>query len=231
MSHTNSTPNYSLPQWLSTDKPAWMADVNVAFSDIDTQMKLNSDAATAAQTTANNAVLNSAPGYSNVSTYQIGDVVTYQGRSYKCVVDITTPENWDGAKWTYYRLSDASEDIDDLKDSANIEYTPGVSVKDALDDLADSGWITLNSSVEYRKIGSIVSVKIIIGHSYISQNNWAVFGNLPSDFRPYLNDTYSCAYTDNTYFADVYISATDGGVNLRGYLTSDISTIITFMTA
>ena len=41
MSHTNSTANYQLPQFLGTDKPAWLTDVNQAFSDIDTAMKAN----------------------------------------------------------------------------------------------------------------------------------------------------------------------------------------------
>lgn len=41
MSHTNSTANYQLPQFLGTDKPAWLTDVNQAFADIDTAMKAN----------------------------------------------------------------------------------------------------------------------------------------------------------------------------------------------
>ena len=36
MAHTNSTPNYSLPQFIPTDKPAWLTDINGAFSNIDT---------------------------------------------------------------------------------------------------------------------------------------------------------------------------------------------------
>lgn len=59
MSHTNSTTNYNLPQFIGTDKPTWLNDVNGAFSAIDTQMKLNADSATSASasaTTANNAV-------------------------------------------------------------------------------------------------------------------------------------------------------------------------------
>ena len=64
MSHTNSTANYSLPQFISTDKPAWLTDVNNAYSAIDTAIKAASDAAivadgkaTSAQTTANAADL------------------------------------------------------------------------------------------------------------------------------------------------------------------------------
>lgn len=59
MSHTNSTTNYNLPQFIGTDKPTWLNDVNGAFSAIDTQMKANADSATSASTsatTANNAI-------------------------------------------------------------------------------------------------------------------------------------------------------------------------------
>ena len=48
MSHTNSTTNYSLPQFISTDKPAWLTDINGAFADIDTNIKTVSDAANTA---------------------------------------------------------------------------------------------------------------------------------------------------------------------------------------
>lgn len=64
MGATNHTPNYNLPQFIGTDKPTWLSDVNGAFSDIDTQMKANatsaaqgiSDAASASTvaTSANN---------------------------------------------------------------------------------------------------------------------------------------------------------------------------------
>lgn len=39
MGHTNSTPNFSLPQFLANDKPAWLTDINGAFSTIDTNMQ------------------------------------------------------------------------------------------------------------------------------------------------------------------------------------------------
>lgn len=55
MSHTNSTTNYNLPQFVGTDKPTWLNDVNGAFSAIDTQMKANADSATSAGTSATTA--------------------------------------------------------------------------------------------------------------------------------------------------------------------------------
>ena len=56
MSHTNTTPNYNLPQFVGTDKPAWLTDINQAFSAIDTAIKNTSDTANTASgnaTTAN----------------------------------------------------------------------------------------------------------------------------------------------------------------------------------
>ena len=55
MAHTNSTENYHLPQFLGTDKPAWLGDINPAFQAIDTQMKNNADGVTSANTTATQA--------------------------------------------------------------------------------------------------------------------------------------------------------------------------------
>lgn len=55
MSHTNSTTNYNLPQFVGTDKPTWLNDVNGAMSAIDTQMKANADSATSAGTSATTA--------------------------------------------------------------------------------------------------------------------------------------------------------------------------------
>lgn len=46
MSHTNTTANYNLPQFIGTDKPSWLTDVNGAMTGIDTQMKANADANT-----------------------------------------------------------------------------------------------------------------------------------------------------------------------------------------
>lgn len=138
MSHTNSTPNYSLPQFLSSDKPAWMADINAAMSAIDTGMKANADAATAAQSTADKAVLNGAPGYSNLSTYDVDDVVNYQGRVYKCIIAVTTPEAFDNAKWILYDLQDASKAIDDIDleiGSADISGIGDGSVKGAISEI------------------------------------------------------------------------------------------------
>lgn len=55
MSSTNKTANYNLSQFIGSDKPAWLVDYNGDMAAIDTQMKVNADAAAAAQSTANGA--------------------------------------------------------------------------------------------------------------------------------------------------------------------------------
>lgn len=119
MSHTNSTSNYALPQFLSSDKPAWMADINVAFADIDAQMKLNEDAADQANTDIGTVGLNFAAGYSNLSTYDVGDIVTYNKRMYQCDIAVTVPEAFDSGKWSYYRVSDAANTANSAESGVN----------------------------------------------------------------------------------------------------------------
>ena len=52
MSATNVTPNYSLPVFLATDKPAWLTDWNGAMNAIDTAIHAAQATADGAQTTA-----------------------------------------------------------------------------------------------------------------------------------------------------------------------------------
>ena len=59
MASTNKTTNYNLPQWIETDKPTWLGDLNNAFSTIDKTMKNNADTATLANGNANTALGNS----------------------------------------------------------------------------------------------------------------------------------------------------------------------------
>ena len=55
MSSTNHTTNYNLPQFVGSDKPAWLGDINPAFSAIDTAMHANAVSATTAGTDASTA--------------------------------------------------------------------------------------------------------------------------------------------------------------------------------
>ena len=75
MSHTNSTANYNLPQFIGTDTPAWLTDVNGAMSAIDSQMKTNADSASTANASATTANGNIGT-LSNLNTTAKTDIVS-----------------------------------------------------------------------------------------------------------------------------------------------------------
>jgi hypothetical protein len=57
-------------------------------------------AAEAAQTAAaGNSITNLAPAYDSTITYAIDDLVTQDGKLYKCIVAVVTPEQFDINKW------------------------------------------------------------------------------------------------------------------------------------
>ena len=55
MGHTNETANYDLPQFIGTDKPTWLGDVNGAMAAIDAAIANAASAATDAASVATNA--------------------------------------------------------------------------------------------------------------------------------------------------------------------------------
>lgn len=133
MGHTNSTPNYNLPQFLTTDKPAWLTDINGAFSAIDTGIDAAKDAADAAQgdatqalTDAGNAstaastadakgsgaVASIAPVFDAASTYGVGQLVMYNNLLYICTYPVTTPGAWSGiSNWNRIVIEDIANNI------------------------------------------------------------------------------------------------------------------------
>lgn len=118
MSHTNSTTNYALPQFLTTDKPAWLTDINKAFSDIDSAVyaaKSKADTAftdagnaqTDATTAINNAAAADAKGSGAIASieanfdpttiYSVGAKVMYNSLLYRCIIAVVTPGPWTGS--------------------------------------------------------------------------------------------------------------------------------------
>lgn len=118
MGHTNTTPNYNLPQFLTSDKPAWLTDINNAFSDIDTAINTaqtkadsaynNAGTAQADATTAiNNAATADAKGAGAIASieatfdpttiYSVGAKVIYNNLLYRCIVAVVTPGPWTGS--------------------------------------------------------------------------------------------------------------------------------------
>lgn len=70
MGATNRTQNYNLPQFVGSDKPTWLGDFNGAMSSIDSQMKINADSATSADTKADTALTNAQNAQTTANTAQ-----------------------------------------------------------------------------------------------------------------------------------------------------------------
>ena len=149
MSHTNSTTNYNLPQFITTDKPAWLTDINNAFLAIDTAVKNAADDATtastnagqaisdaaAAQSTANGAdakgsgaIASIADAFDSTAIYAVGDRVMYNSLFYVCTVAVITPGPWTGAtNWARITVEDLVDSINansmyQLGDAISIRY-------------------------------------------------------------------------------------------------------------
>lgn len=140
MSHTNSTPNYGLPQFVTTDKPFWLTDINTAFSDIDTGINT---AKTTADTASNNATQalsdasaaattatgadNKATGiissiadvFDPTTTYPAGTCVMYNALLYICTTAVTNPGPWTGvANWTRITVEDIADSKQNMIDNS-----------------------------------------------------------------------------------------------------------------
>lgn len=78
MGFTNKTPNYDLPQWIGTDQPTWLVDVNGAFSAIDTAISDVNVNATDAKNTADSAsgLANTAKNSADAATQAATDATT-----------------------------------------------------------------------------------------------------------------------------------------------------------
>lgn len=70
MSFTNSTPNYHLPQYVQSDKPAYLSDFNNAMDTIDTAMHENS-----VNTSQGSADLQGAINQLNETKQQVDDAI------------------------------------------------------------------------------------------------------------------------------------------------------------
>lgn len=68
MGHTNSTANLALPQFIGTDKPTWLGDVNGAFLAIDGYAGTNDAAVAAAASDASSAISQASAAVNTANT-------------------------------------------------------------------------------------------------------------------------------------------------------------------
>lgn len=155
MGHTNSTANLSLPQFIGTDKPTWLSDVNGAFAAIDSYAGSNDAAlaivdgkantaigdASSAVTTATNAANtagNAATTATNANTIAGNALTVANGINSKVGVltDLTTTDK--------STVVNAINEVNG-KDAGDIAYDNtgsglvATNVQDAIDEVAQGG--------------------------------------------------------------------------------------------
>ena len=155
MGHTNSTANLALPQFIGTDKPTWLSDVNGAFAEIDTYAGNNDAAlaitdakadtaigdATSAVTTAGNAATtagNAAATATAANTVAGNALTVANGINAKVGVltDLTTTDK--------STVVNAINEVNG-KDAGDIAYDntgsglTATNVQDAIDEVAQGG--------------------------------------------------------------------------------------------
>lgn len=168
MSHTNSTTNYALPQFVTTDKPAWLTDINGAFSTLDTAVKAAKNAGDNAQGDATQALTDAANAasaasaadakgagatasiadtFDSTATYAVGDLVMYNSLFYRCIAAITTPGPWSGVtNWTRVTVEEIvpkyGTDLEMASDNSHTvtEMINGMVIK------TNAAWIANSSS-------------------------------------------------------------------------------------
>lgn len=221
MSHTNSTTNYNLPQFITTDKPAWLTDINGAFSAIDTAVKSAkdagddaqgdatqalsdaSDAATAAATAdakGAGAVASIADTFDSTATYAVGDLVMYNNLFYRCIAPITTPGPWSGVtNWTRITIEEIvpkyGTDLEMASDNSHTvsEMIDGMVVK------TNAAWIATATSAYNTALTDSINV---------SEGIWLITWGHPNQTG---NITaYVEGITTNSDVSDQFMTADNG---------------------
>lgn len=93
----------SAAQTASTTADNALTEAQTANTNAQAAQTAAGAAQTAAQAAqeaaAGNSITNLAPAYDSTITYAIDDLVTQEGKLYKCIVAVTTPEQFDINKW------------------------------------------------------------------------------------------------------------------------------------
>lgn len=159
MASTNKTTNYQLSQFVGTDKPAWLTDVNTDMSKIDTAIKGVSDVANGADTKVDSA------------RTDIGD---------KSNLTTTNKNNLVGA------INEVKTEVGTAQGTANSASAGVVELRDAISaiktyfDLTASDVIYNNNS-DYTLSGVVTGFAQYSGKVKVSRNNTGTLCKIYAD--------------------------------------------------
>ena len=83
-------------RWISKQASSYVAACYI----LETSKVDLTNYATKTEVNAKSDLTNVAPTYDNTLTYTIGEVVSYNGKIYRCTTAITQAEDWDSTHWT-----------------------------------------------------------------------------------------------------------------------------------
>lgn len=126
----------SAAQTASTTADSALAEAQTANTNAQAAQTAAGAAQTAAQAAqeaaAGNSITNLAPAYDSTITYAIDDLVTQDGKLYKCIVAVTTPEQFDINKWDDVTASEVfitEQDNTIYNLSGDVAPATGVSIR------------------------------------------------------------------------------------------------------
>lgn len=238
MSHTNSTANLALPQFIGTDKPTWLSDVNGAFAAIDSYAGSN-DAALAitdgkadtaiadasnAVTTAGNAATtagNAATTATAANTVAGNALTVANGINSKVGVltDLTTTDK--------STVVNAINEING-KDAGDIAYDntgsglTATNVQDAIDEVAQGGGGSSNLTQIGQETGTtgiaipagLEELIVIVDRAGAGDMNFTF--TVPVAFLTNTTKTFvSCNYKAASNYEYASINATDSSIAIK----------------
>lgn len=186
MSATNHTPNYSLPQFIGTDVPTWLVDVNGAFSDIDTAIKNAADAA--------GVVAGDVTSLGNRVTTVEGGLATTNGNLGALQNTVSGQTTTIAANSTKIGSSALDTTAQNLSGAVN-ELHSELHATDAIASFSvQSGWHLLADEASMLvEVGDLVSLNLdIVPDDGILRTGRNVCGTLPAGYRPAAEVAYPC---------------------------------------
>lgn len=141
MGHTNSTPNIGLPQFIGTDKPTWLGDVNGAMSTIDTKVGSIDAAVATVDAKADNAVAD-ASGAVTTATNAVntaGAASTAATQANNLATQALTVANNTADLCTNQIVPDVQANKTAIGTLADLQTTAKDNLVDAINEVASAG--------------------------------------------------------------------------------------------
>ncbi len=193
MGATNRTTNYNLPQFVATDVPTWLTDVNGAMATIDTSIKGVADSVTTAR--AETDAVDARVDATNTAVSDVAQRVTTAEQNISTLQQGLGVANSNiGANTTKIGSATLDTTAQTLSDAVN-ELHENVTATNHISDFTlASGWHLIDDEPsELFKIGNVTFLDLQVAP--LSGNlavGATVAGTLPEAYRPLQTALFPC---------------------------------------